>query len=347
MRSDRPALGARLEARPAAFQLAQAAWLVERLGGTRPRFRASLERAFPAGTIDALRAPPTATEPDVASAPEGDPRVELVSAAFALGGPFGPLPTPLSEAAAAAARRGSGAARDFLDLLNQRLFELLIDSLRLRETHHQPGAPFDSAAARALFAVVGLATPGLALEAGRAGVPHSADAARLVLRFAGLWGRRVRHQAGLERLLAHALGVAVRVRPLAGGWVALPPAARPPLGAARLGGDAVLGARTWDQARGVALRLGPLEPARLRAFLPDGREAGVLASLARFHLGPRHAPTVELVPDPATVDGARLGTRAGSRLGWTSWLAPAGTAPLRPARYVLAADGAAGGRPYG
>ncbi|MFP4362078.1 MAG: type VI secretion system baseplate subunit TssG, partial [Alphaproteobacteria bacterium] len=180
---------ARLEAAPAAFELAEAAWLAERLSdGTPPRFRGSLARGFPAGGIDALR---------LAGDGAGESRAELVSAAFTLGGPFGPLPTPLSEDAALAAREGAGAARALLDHLNQRLFELLLALLRLRDARQQPGAPFDSAAARALFAVMGLASAGLRREVAPPGRERMDGTDRMALRFAGLAGRRVRTLDGL------------------------------------------------------------------------------------------------------------------------------------------------------
>lgn len=320
MRHRSASLKERLEATPSAFELDQAAWLAERLApDAKLRLRGSFDRRFPSGTVSELRL-------------DGE-RPVLTSPAFALGGPFGPLPTPASDDVVTAARAGRPAARDFLDHLNQRLIELLLAARRLRAPQHQTGAPFDSEAAVALFAVMGLATGGLRRTAAAPHRPRLDHLDRLLLRHAGPLGRRVRTLAGLERLLEAVLDVAVRAAPLAGGWVALPQSAAARLGHARLGGDATLGKRFWDQRRGIGLRLGPLGPDRLERFLPGGPDARLMGRLTAFHAGPRLRTTVELVPDRATTRGARLDRSA--RLGWTSWLHAAPGVDLAPVRLKL------------
>ena len=95
-----------LERSPQRFEALQAARLLEALQG-RVRYRGSLGSGFPPSEIERL---------DLgAGAPE------LTLGMLTLAGAFGPLPRPLAELVAAAARPRDRAARDFLDLFNHRL----------------------------------------------------------------------------------------------------------------------------------------------------------------------------------------------------------------------------------
>ena len=308
-RGTRP-LSELLVRQPQRFDALQAARLLEALGHG-VRYRGSLGGGFPPSEIERL---------DLgAAAPE------LTLGMLSLAGAFGPLPRPLAELVAAAARRKDLAARDFLDLFNHRLIELLVRFRRASRPAAEPVAAEATPAGEWLFALLGLGTPGLARER-RLGGWH-----RGLPFLAGLLARRPVGTHAVERLIAHHFAVPVRIDPLRGAWLELDQEHRTVLGGGRnreLGRSAVLGRRVWEQAAGLRLTLGPLPVDRLRGFLPGGDAwAGVRALLA-YALDGAFAIELVLLPMMEPDVAARLG-RAGTRLGWTAWLGAAAPAPVR------------------
>ncbi|MDX1546465.1 MAG: type VI secretion system baseplate subunit TssG, partial [Rhodothermales bacterium] len=301
------------------------------------RFTSLADLAFPAADVGGIA---RAGAGDGAAGPPVTMRVNFMG----LAGHLGPLPEPYTEALLEQEThrdaRGERitAFRDFLDIFNHRLVSLLY---RVRKQHHiglDLRPPEQSHAAQYLYALMGLATPGLR---GRMAVED-----RVLLSYAGLLSQKPRSAAGLETLLRHHFGVPVRLEQFVGRWrglsddqltrIAAPGAAagrragvRAPLRPAgrpaqnnRLGRDAVLGSRVWQQASRFALHLGPLALPDFLDFLPGGTAHRALGELTRFYVNQDAAFRFVLRLAPGEVPPARLGSVLGPRLGWTSWLAP-------------------------
>lgn len=331
-----------LAAEPFRFDLHQAIAVVERLhpgahpvgeeinaAGEAVRFRSSLAAGFPASDLAAARPP----------AP-GRPQWELTVNALGLGGAFGPLPRPFTEAVVWQVRDGHMATRDFLDIFNHRLISILHRGRRLHRPALVRGRPDQAPLAAWLYALFGLGTAGLR---DRMALPD-----RALLRHAGLLAQQPPSAHGLERIVQAHFAVSARVIPLQGRWLPLDDTQTTRIGArdgrnATLGDGAVLGARVWDQQAGIVLELGPMGLDTLRGFLPGGHAHRPLGELIRFYAGRQAAADLRLRLPAAMVPATRLTgarrvhlgtgrlgggaaqllTRARAdapRLGWTTWL---------------------------
>lgn len=311
-----------LHEEPQRFEALQAVGLLEAMAGRADvvRFRGSLGSAFPASEIDRLDRPSKAGAP-----------TEITVAIMALAGGFGPLPRPLAELIASAARRKDTAARDFLDLFNHRLVRLLIQLRRRPRPAAEPVAPDATRLATWLFALLGVATPGLRRSERLQGLDRGLPF------LAGILARRPLGVHAVERLLAHQFGVPTHIAPLRGRWLPLDRDQTTVLGRTgrnrELGRDALLGKRVWDQAAGVRVTLGPLAKPMLARFLPGAPAWADLRTLLSFALDGAFAIELVLLPAADPAHPARL-DRGASRLGWTAWL---GTGSPTPVRLVLPA----------
>jgi type VI secretion system protein ImpH len=281
------------------------------------RFHADPSLSFPASEIVEVRIP------DAAGAP-----AEMVVSFFGLSGEQGPLPHPFTELLLERIAARDTAARDFLDIFNHRLVSLVY---RAREKHRvglRIQLPERSRAADVGFSLMGLG--GAALR-DRMNVRD-----RSLLFYAGTLSHGRRTAVGLEGLLSDYFGVLlrrgkgthpgrIRVREFVGRWHTLEADQVTALGVrdgrCRLGVDAVIGRRVWDQSGMIEVAVGPLDYGSFQRFLPGGDALAPLRDMIAFYLKGDvdflirpilHAPEV-----PETVLTA--GPHA-ARLGLTSWL---------------------------
>ena len=230
---------------------------------------------------------------------------------------FGSLPRRYAEEIRSLVRERNPALRDFLDMFNHRLVSFF---LRAREQHH-PVVHFERGEAsvfgRALAAILGIATPGLA---GRLAVDDHALYAR-----AGLLAMRPMPAVALEGLVASVFGVPAEVEPFRPARHRIEPEDQNRLGRAnaRLGLDLVVGEEIVLVESRFRLRLGPLALDDYAAFLPDQPGHQRLADLVRFATRGELDFDVQLVLAAEQVPALRLGSGADARgrLGWSSWLA--------------------------
>lgn len=319
------ALGERLAREPYRFDIRQAVHLLERAlpdatpvgEGSDPereavRLRSSLTSAFPPSDIEALEWEQGG----------GSPRLTVTF--MGLAGAIGPLPEPLSNRVLERERVHDHAARDFLDIFNHRLISLFQRHWRLFHPALQPTDRRDTPQRQPLFALLGLATPPAdgAVPGGSAretGVTPAALTPTL-LGAAGLLNQRPVSAHALERVIAAHFGVKARVVPLQGGWLWLDPQQVMRLGrVGRLGQDAVVGQRIWDQAAGIRIELGPLPFPLLTALLPGGAANGQIHALLRLVLGCTLDVTLRLMLRPQDVPAGMLGDNR-PRLGMTAWI---------------------------
>lgn len=151
------------------------------------------------------------------------------------------------------------------------------------------------------------------------------------LYFAGILAPQARSADGLQAVLSEYFDVPIRIEQYVGHWMALPPSERSRIGpastSARLGHNAVAGARVWDRQHKFRIWIGPLDYAQYRSFLPGGDNITRLVDWVRFYLHGELDWDVRLVLKRAQAQPARLGSaRAGesfNRLGWTTWVLPA------------------------
>lgn len=332
-----------LEREPFRFDFFQAVRLAELLrpertpvghGGSNPEivaFRSKVGLDFPASDIVNAEFPADATQP-----------ARLTVAFMGLAGASGPLPTPFTELVIQRnADRGKEhfATRDFLDIFNHRLVSFLYRSRKKHRVALNNRPPEQTELAGWLFDLAGLKFA--------AANKDSRRRARSLLRYSGILANQVRSMAGLEAMLGDHFGVSVRGEQLLGRWLRIDAREHTRIGARlgknqRLGVNAVLGVRAWDQMGRIRLHLGAMRLSRLREFLPIGAAYKALAGIARVHLQQDIDIDLRLKLEPGQSSGMRLSLSSDSRLGWTSWLnsarSQAGDDPVRLRLPVLHQD---------
>ncbi len=145
-----------------------------------------------------------------------------------------------------------------------------------------------------------------------------------LLPFTGIIAQKPHSASVLEQMLADYFGVAAKVRQFTGQWLALDDESITRLGAAnsRLGQNAVVGTRVWDDQSKFRVVFGALSFKEFQAFLPNGTAYKPMKSITRLMVGEELDFDVKLKLKAKEVPGTILTTRARRRpmLGWTSFL---------------------------
>ncbi|MEE3627486.1 type VI secretion system baseplate subunit TssG [Nitrospirillum sp. BR 11752] len=327
--SGSPALLDMLRHEPFRFDLFRAIQLLERQFGASAeedelpiRFAAHQSLCFPAHEIQRLHLPGPTEGREEGEATE-PARLDLN--VMTLTGPVSALPQAYTETAIRSLRDRTPGFAAFLDLFNDRTATLLFRAwrrYRLPALFEHRGLEGGDAATATLFSVAGFGTAHLR---GRLSVPEGVP-----VYYAGLFSQQPRAAVSLERMLADACGLPVKVRQFAGRWIAIPAEEQTCLrlgGKApaynRLGVDAVAGARMWDVQGQFRIVLGPLTRRQFMDHLPGRPGLTRLVELARLYAGPELGFDVQLVLHREEVPPCQLDGRNGEgpRLGYDSWLA--------------------------
>ena len=299
---------------PELFDLDQAAFVIAQEGGQR---RDAID--LPYAAVPRLGLPHAeVTEADPASG-------GLTTPLFGLIGPSGTLPRHYTATTGAEMRQRNQALRHMLEMLARRLTGMWVRAgAKYRPT--RDAQPTE----RALDAVIGMGTPGLAE---RMAVPAPS------LRYhAGHLAARSRSASRLAAMIGEETGFAVEIIEFSGGWLRLPPSEQTRMGSqyAQLGVDAAAGAQVWDPQARFIMRLGPLDAKSFERLLPGRPLFERICGLTRLFVGPEQDFALNPVLSPDAVPATKLGPGEG-RLGLTTWMAmpkprtaPAREAMLRP-----------------
>ena len=303
------------------FSFFQAVRLLQRAGdgvehSQHLRIRPKLTLGFPDTDIDCIRALP-------------DGGHEIIANFFGLYGVTSPLPTFYTEDLFEEEREGRHATRDFLDIIHQTLYSVLIDTwnkyrLALRVVEH-----LDARVLNLLYAFVGLEDVGL-----RRSLPGS----ELLLRYAGLFSQKTRSALGLCTLLADAFSPAkVEVLPCVPRVAPIPADQRLCLGqqAHCLGEDSYLGSEIDDRENNFVVCIADLPEDVFHSLLPGSEGHRKLQFLISFYLIDPLSVTIKLMLRKGEVEPARLSEENWGCLGLDTWLAPAVKSTLAPVTFSL------------
>jgi type VI secretion system protein ImpH len=236
------------------------------------------------------------------------------------------------------ARERRPELRAFFDVFDDRLIALIY---RAWQRHFLPAqheaaadagaesapgrarAPFGGWTFAALLAVLGLHTR------------HQQQRLRLdvraLVRHAGALGRRPATPGALVDVIADYFAVPVEVRPFVAVPTLLPADAQLCLRAAApfaLGRNTILGTRVLLSQSGFRVRLGPLDLATYKSFLPPSQHGAAggrhraLVDLVRFAAGPEFDFDVQVVLRAGDVPAMQFDRRNQDAmlLGWSTWL---------------------------
>jgi type VI secretion system protein ImpH len=276
------------------------------------RFRTRISLSFPPSSIY-----------EIDAAEEEDGPAEMTVAFMGLAGLMGVLPRHYTEMLLERMRQKDFTLRDFFDLFNHRFLSLFY---RAWEKYRFPVAYERSVQSRDrydpfsldLFDLIGMGTGGLREQLVVDG--------ETLLYYSGLLAQQPHSASALESLLGDFFGVAVRVQQFFGEWLKLPSENRARLtsrgdenGAL---GNAILGARFWDQQAKFRLCIGPMTLAQFQTLLPTEKGLRRLVQLTRLCIGQELDFDLQLILKASEVPSCRLGKADanGLRLGWSSWL---------------------------
>lgn len=257
--------------------------------------RPHLSLAFPAADITEIRTPPD-------NAPAAPPAWQLTTTLLGLYGTMGPLPTFYTEELLDEARNDESLSRDFLDILNNRLYHLLYAAERQNRLARRLTEQGDTQAAHLLHCLMGRPEHGEEM-------PPAATAELLVCRH--------RSALRLQRSLASLLQRSdVRVEECVERRVAIAPEQRCRPGAANavLGETAVLGSEVRDSTGLFRIHLDAVHPEEMPDFLHGGRSCRRIEEHVREYV--RHSLEFELVLHPAPCPPRRTALGRDSRMGF-------------------------------
>lgn len=282
------------------------------------RIRPKLSLAFPAADVDRVDEGPSDT---------GAGQFMITANLLGLYGAASPLPTFYTEDLMDEAGDEESASRDFIDIINHRLYLLLFESWAKYRQCLQVVEQENSDHLLRLFALLGLGE-----EVLRRGVsdPHG------LIRYIGLFTQFPRSALGLSALLHDALGgVSVSVIPCVERTAIIPRDQRVYLGASggALGIDSYIGEQVPDRMGKFRIQVARLRREPFQALLPGGESAERIAFLARFFVPDPLEFDVELVLAEGEAQPTCLGRRDWSRLGLDTWIFSGGTPGEVSVRY--------------
>lgn len=205
----------------------------------------------------------------------------------------------------------------FLDIFNHRFTSFLYRAWSLSQPVVSADRPDDDMFANYVGALQGLPVRSLRR---RDRIPEHRK-----LWFAGLLGRQAKSASALQSILAHALGVPVRIQEYVGQWLEVPELVTACLNSKseqRLGVATMLGKRSWCTDTKIRILLGPLTFAQYSRFLPyrkDNRLLELRDWMMNF-LGLDLDWDVSLCVRGDEIPTTELKRETGGRLGFTTWL---------------------------
>ncbi len=271
----------------------------------RIRVRPNLSLAFPSSDVDRVEEIRKGEEP---------PHFLITANFLGLYGVSSPLPTFYTEDLMDEAAEDESVTREFLDLINQRLFFLLFDAWKKYRQFVQVVEDRNEDHLVRLFSLLGLGERVL-----RKDVPNAFS----LIRYIGLMTQFPRSALGLKCLLQDALGnVYVDVISCLQRKVSIPKDQRLILGAAgrTLGRNSYVGEEIDDRMGKFRLCIGPVNARQFQELLPQGKRYEQLIFLTRFYVIDGLEFDVEITLAQGEAGCVCLGRPEWSRLGLSSWI---------------------------
>lgn len=272
-------------------------------------FKSNIYPSFPASELERIDPPKKPGAP-----------YEMLVNFMGIVGLSGPMPAVYSQMIIDNEKENPGNTvfRDFLDLFNNHLINLMYKVRKKCRFGFDLRMPEETDVAKYLFSLLGIGTEGLT---NRLSIKD-----RELLYYTGLLANHNRSIAGLEFVLGDYLDVKVECLPLQGQWQRISPYQITYIGLKGqnqvLGDSVVLGKSIWDQSAKFDMKVGPLNLKQYENFLPlaDSISYRPLYELTRQYVGSDTDFEAILIVDTTELQGMELNHPVHSRLGWTTWL---------------------------
>ena len=306
--------------KPFSFEFFQAVRVIEKLFPERMsvgndalphqepvRFRSRIALDFPSSEIHEIR--------DAVNQQTDETYPEMLINFMGLVGVSGTLPVHYTELVMERLRYRDTAMWAFFDIFTHRAVSMFYRAwrkYRFPVSYERGQDEFTSY----LFDMAGLGTRGMT---GTLGVNEES-----LLPYTGLISQKPHSQSALQNFLGDYFDIPAKAEQFVGQWLEIEPSNYTHLGVqnCKLGSEAMIGTRVWNQQSRFLVKLGPLPIKKFVAFLPNGDAYRPTSSLIRFMVGLESDFRVQLILQKKQVPGLVLTTRAVRRpmLGWTTWL---------------------------
>ena len=260
--------------------------------------------AFPAADVEKI---------EERDDPEADQYL-ITANMIGLYGTASPLPTFYTEELMVEEAGDESVSRDFIDIFNHRLYELLFSCwgkyrqyLQVLETQHAPDL-------ERLFCLLGLGEKVL-----RRGISQP----QRLLRYIGLFSQFPRSAVGLKALLRDALGdIPLTIIPCIERKATIPENQCFQLGVSgcSLGTSAYLGQEIADRMGKFRIQVGPVDEKVFQTFFPGNNAYEQLNFLTRIYLTEPLAYDLELILPKGQAQTVCLGDADHDMLGVNSWV---------------------------
>ena len=268
------------------------------------RIRPALSLAFPPADIDRI----LETEHNRSL------QYEVVANFLGLYGISSPLPTFYTEDLMHEAAEDESACRDFIDFINQRIFELFYDCcIKYRQSFQIIEAGSQQHVER-VFCLMGIGDAAL-----RESIPDPYQ----LIRYIGLLIQKPRSAMGLETILRDALdGIPVSIVPCIKRKAKIPGDQKLFLGSPDhcLGENTIVGEEILDRMGRFAIRIGPLASEAFQSFYPDAENYKQVRFLTDFYIVERLEYDIEVILSAGEAKTVCLGESDHARLGLNTWV---------------------------
>ncbi len=268
------------------------------------RVRPELSLAFPAADIARIEH----------NEQDSGPAYTVTATFLGLYGSSSPLPTFYTEDLLMEAGEDETVTRDFLDILNQPLFDLLFKCWTKYRLFIEVVEEQSEHQIERLFCLLGLGSPEL--------VRDLPEAYRLI-RYLGIFTQHPRSAVGLKTILRDIIkGMPIELEPCLPRMARIPEEQRCYLGmsGSTLGEDTFIGKEILDRTGRFRLKIGPLTKEQFKELLPGGEIHRMMVTVTDFYLATSLEYDMEVSLHGPEVRSACLGAGDWSRLGYDTWI---------------------------
>jgi type VI secretion system protein ImpH len=264
----------------------------------------NLSLAFPASDVESVE--------EVGE--DGDTRFQIISNMLGLYGSSSPLPTFYTEDLFEEEAEDESVSRDFVDIINHRLFILLFECWMKYRQFFQVFETKDSAHIERLFCLLGLGNPSF-----RKGIkaPHR------LLRYLGLFTQHPHSAVGLKTILRDTFsGIDVDVISCIKRTARMPEDQRLQLGvvSCTLGEDSYLAREIVSRMGKFRIQLGPMNKKEFKSFYPGSDNYNRLIFLTELYFVEPLEYDLELIQAKGEALSVRLGDQTRATLGVDSFI---------------------------
>jgi len=276
----------------------------DRPDGHSIRIRPNLSLAFPPADIAQIK------EIDAG----GHEEYAITANFLGLYGSASPLPTFYTEDLMNEAAEDESVSKDFIDIFNQRMFELFYDVCAKYRLPFQIFETNSHAHLERLFCLLGM---------GEKPLQEAVADPYQLLRYIGLITQKPCSGLGLELILRDALdGLPVTVVPCVARKAKIPHDQRAFLGSSKhaLGVNMTIGEEVSDRMGKFKIRIGPLDKPTFQSFYPGAENYSLTCFLTDFYILERLEYDIEVILAEGEARTVCLGDPERSRIGLNTWI---------------------------